>query len=567
MLRHLDFEDDGHVALDELALAAKESLAHGRWEQARQQLAAQLVERESPEALDGMGTALWWLCQIRESLKYRERAYVAYRAEDRYVEAAMVALDVSVCYLSNLDNPAAAQGWIARARRVAELSGDERLNGWLLLMEGYTSDDPSAQLALLTQTLALARQYDDLDLELSSLADLGLALVFSGEVQRGFRMLDEAMAGTLGGECRRLETVVWASCSMLAACALVGDQKRAAEWCGAAERFAETYGCPFLQARCRAHYGRVLVAAGHWEIAETELQRALLMSADCGSEPRVEALAGLAELRLRQGATAQAELLLADVTDQPDVALVTAEVMAALGYPDRSVAVVEAQLGSMAGNELPYPLLLAGLVDAYLACGDIGAAAIAARRLEKQPDHQHPQATAVTERAGGVLAAATGELETAVRRLRRAVAEFEQLRLPFHAARSRFELARVIANADPSAAAVEAGRALVRLERLGALREAAKVAALLRTLGVPTRPGPRQLGLLSRRELDVLAAVQRGLTNREIAAELFISPKTVAHHVSRLLMKLNLRTRAEAAVFATECRIGAQGILASSNRG
>ena len=407
---------------------------------------------------------------------------------------------------------------------------------------------PSADL--LSRAFDLARQCGDLDLELAALADLGLALVTRGEVADGLRLLDEAMAGTLGGECERLDTVVWASCSMLAACSLIGDQRRAAQWCAAAESFSETYGCPFLQARCRSHDGRVLVAAGDWVLAETELARALAMSAECGREPRIEALAGLAELKLRQGAVDEAARLLTEVGDWPQAALVTAQVLAAQGHPDRALAVLKTQLSGMAGNEAAYPALNAGLVDAHLACGDIDQAEVTAGLLLNTPPQQHPQTMALAERANGLVASARGESELAAQRLRRAVAEFEGLSLPFEAARARYELARTVMGTDRSIAGVEAGRALEELERLGAARDADQVAALLRELGVATKAGPRQAGQLSQRERDVLALLPRGLTNPEIAERLFISPKTVAHHVSSILAKLNLKTRTEAAAFA-----------------
>jgi DNA-binding CsgD family transcriptional regulator/tetratricopeptide (TPR) repeat protein len=539
--------------------SAAGSLALGHWERAREQLEAILANHESAEALEGMGAALWWLGEIQESLNFRKRAYAGYRAKQRNAEAAIVALDISVCYLSNLDNPTVAQGWIARARSTAALSDDQRLDGWLWLMEGYTSADSARQRELLDQALDQARRLGDPDLELSALTDLGLAMVRTGEVSAGLALLDEAMAGTLAGECTRLDTVVWASCSMLSACSLVADHKRAAQWCAAADGFAVKYGCPFLHARCRAHYGRVLVGTGDWAAAETELLRALSMATDLGREPRIEALAGLAELRLRQGAVEQAVELLAAVGDAQEIAPVYAEVMIAAGHPDRAIAVLRSQLSEMERSDATFPILVADLVEAHLASGDLAAARATAGWLPGA-DHGHPQALALTERATGLLAAAQGESDRAANRLRRAAAEFDRLELPFHAAQARLEVARVLRITDPPLAVVEASWALDRLQRLGAHRDAAAAAALLRSLGVATRPGPRQVGLLSQRELEVLALLKRGLTNPEIAAELFISPRTAAHHVSSILGKLNLRSRTEAAAFAaTYQAAGEQG--------
>jgi DNA-binding NarL/FixJ family response regulator len=77
-----------------------------------------------------------------------------------------------------------------------------------------------------------------------------------------------------------------------------------------------------------------------------------------------------------------------------------------------------------------------------------------------------------------------------------------------------------------------------------------RAAALLRDLGGPARTGPKRLGLLSKRETEVLRLLAEGLTNAEIAARLFISTKTAGNHVSSVLSKLHLRSRSEAAAYA-----------------
>ena len=61
-----------------------------------------------------------------------------------------------------------------------------------------------------------------------------------------------------------------------------------------------------------------------------------------------------------------------------------------------------------------------------------------------------------------------------------------------------------------------------------------------------------------RGESDILDGLRRGNTNAEIAARLFLSPKTVEHHVSRVLTKLGVRTRAEAAAIAATHQVQRQ---------
>jgi DNA-binding CsgD family transcriptional regulator len=136
---------------------------------------------------------------------------------------------------------------------------------------------------------------------------------------------------------------------------------------------------------------------------------------------------------------------------------------------------------------------------------------------------------------------------------RSAAAAWEQIGCPY-------EQAEALAEGDEPAMR----RALGIFSRLGAEPAADRLRERMRRAGVthvPARPrrststAPAQL---TRRQIEILELVERGLSNGEIAARLFITEKTAGHHVSAILAKLGARSRTEAASTARK-----MGIVAS----
>jgi DNA-binding CsgD family transcriptional regulator len=568
----------------------------------------------------GLAVARWWEGENRGSVDACTRAYARFRRDGDVAGAVRCAVWLAITHKANFGEFAPAEGWLGRADRLLAGAGlpPGPLHGWVAIARAYRSDDLAAATAQTEQALALARVAGDVDLELVALAQLGRIRVARGEAAAGFALLDEALAGALAGEAVSLDTVVYACCDMLNACDLATDLARAAQWCTVADDFVERYGCPFLYAECRMLYGGVLVAKGRWDDAERELATALRMTAGSCPALHTRALARLAELRLRQGRLEQADQLVAElgarIDDEAETVLTRAALLLARGDGDGAGRVLTERLDRLADHRLHLAVALATLVDAHLAVGAVDTAATTSARLTALAAHDRAPGTgehrvgglatvardeaaatslrltalststpagaagpptgpdggsapagtnAGADRVGGLAAVARGRVALAAGARDAAVAELEaavdlwtRLDLPYEAAAALLDLAGARAPTHHDLAVEHGMRALATFERLGAAGQADRAAALLRSLGVRARTGPKGVGLLTRREQEVLELLGQGLSNPEIAERLYVSRKTAAHHVSSVLAKLQLRNRAEAAALVARTSPG-----------
>jgi DNA-binding CsgD family transcriptional regulator len=273
---------------------------------------------------------------------------------------------------------------------------------------------------------------------------------------------------------------------------------------------------------------RIELDRGHWDKAAAAIP---LTVEDPGTPlPRIYALVVLALLRARRGDPEQwtaldeaAELARASGELQwvAPVAAARAETLWLAGEPERVAAETDEALARAV--ELGASRFVGELASWRRRCGI---------RDDPPGDAWEPWALELA-----------GDWEAAAER--------------WHEAGCPYEEALALAEVEDEASL---RRSLSILDGLGAKAAATIVARRLRERGIRSVPrGPRPATRrnpagLTARELEVLQLVAEGLRNAEIASRLFVSEKTVGHHVSAILRKLEVRTRTEAS--AEAARLG-----------
>jgi DNA-binding CsgD family transcriptional regulator/tetratricopeptide (TPR) repeat protein len=530
LAHHADAAGDGDRLLRYALVAARQAAARGAHREAAAQLertlrfAGRLDPRERAELFEARSYECYLTGELERAIEAQERAVSCRRAvgEAEKTGDALRSLSRLLRFCGRIDR-AEAVGKQALDVLAAEPPGHELALAYNNLAHiRATADDAEGTRAWATQALELSERLDDVEARAYALTNLGAADFLDGEL-RGVDRLEQALALALATGLDEIAgrahvNLVWRPL-----------QQRAYEIANrhlhAGLEFCTAQGLDLWRLFLVACQARLELDQGRWDAAE-ELAAACIRDPRSWPVPRVFALAVLGALRARRGDP--------DVWAPLDEAHALAEPTGEL-QQIAPTAVARAEAAWVEGN----PELVGETTERALALAVDRKASwvigdLACWRRRAGIDEEIPAGTAdlyVRQLSGDAEGAARGWIE---------------LGCPYEAALARADA--------PDPELIQRG--LAALQGLGARPAAGIVSRRLRARGVHALPrGPRAAtranpGNLTARQLDVLVLLDEGMSNADIAARLFITEKTAAHHVSAILRKLDVRSRGEAAAAA-----------------
>lgn len=502
-----------------------------------------------PEKLLELAASAYLIGKDTESVATLMRAHHGFVQRHALRRAGGIAARIASILLNTSDEAQAA-GWMARASRLLDESGEPGVErGYLLLPAARQSilcgnlTDAESKFA---EAAEIGERFGDADLTNLARQGHGRALIERGEIQRGVALLDEVMVAVTAGEVSTIIAGI-IYCSVLSACADLFDVGRAREWTQALTRWCESQPdmVPY-RGECLVHRAEVTSLHGVWPEA---LNEALLacerLSQPPGQPAFGAALYQVAELHRLRGELAQAESVYRRAAESgkapyPGLALLR---LAQGRQADASAAIC--RVLQEARDRRTRSRVLSAAVEIMIAGGDIDAA----RRFADELDALArtlgtPFVRAMAAQARGAILLAQGDAPAAISSCRTAWALWRELDVPYESARTQVLIAkacRMLHDNDSADLELEAARRTFR--QIGAKSDLSRLEAAR---------DHRSAGGLTERELQVLRLVATGRTNRAISEELGVSEKTVARHISNIFNKLDVSSRAAATAYAFE---------------
>jgi DNA-binding NarL/FixJ family response regulator len=533
-----------------------EELAQARDAYERREWAAsyEALCRQEPESLRAddfarLAVAAHLLGRRNDSVQAMQRAYQVNVAAGHAAIAAFCAFWLAMILLE-VGEDAVGSGWTARAERLLDgLDEEVAERGYLDFLHFMQAlrrgrFDEAARWA--AATIACGERFDEENLLVLGRCGQGRLMIMGGQVAEGLALLDEAMVGA-GSDAVHPVVAGQAYCVMIEGCQEILDFGRAEQWTSELSRWCATQpDLVMFTGQCALHRGQLMRLRGAYAEALEEFERAVQRY----QQINTPAAAGLAMgergdvLRIR-GDLSAAENAYAQAAGfgfdpQPGPALV----WLARGRTSAAVAAAE----RLAAEPRPEPLLarlLPGLIEILLAAGRVEQAEPLVERLDRCAELlDTPAVRGLAGYAAASVALSGGDGRAALPRLRTALADFTVVGAAYEVARCHAQLGLAYRKlGDTASADLELSEAAAAFDRLGARPAYQEVTRLLGS----TAPG----GLTSR-EVEVLRLVAAGSSNARIAADLVLSEKTVARHLSNIFGKLNVTSRTAAAAYAHE---------------
>jgi len=540
-------------------MGAATDLARGRsafdkhdWAEAHANFrAADARSRLEAEDLERLAIAAMLAGLEEESAQVFQRAHNAYLKANEPERAVRCAIHL-IMSLVNRGEMAQAGGWLARSRRLLDDGQRDCVEqGYLLVpaaLQTLMQGDVEAASGMFERVIAIASRFEDHDLQAMGRLGRGQSLIGLGDAAAGVAYFDENMVSVTNGEISPIIAGM-IYCAVIEGCRAIFDLRRAREWTESLNQWCESQpGLVQFHGNCLTFRAQIMQLQGEWTEAIVEAGKASARL----STPRLQPAAGeayyqLGELYRLRGDFSAAEAAFTQASQagrspHPGLALVrlaTGQVAAAAAAMRREREEARGLVNRAS--------ILPAFVEVMLAAGDVAAAEQGAGELAAASAAlKAPYLRALAAYAKGSVQLASGEHRQALDSFRAAVALWRELDAPYEAARTRALIGLACRGlGDADSAAMELDAAHRAFTTLGAAPDAARVEAWS---GGPAKA----TGGLSAREIEVIRLIASGRSNRAIAAELFISEKTAARHVSNIFTKLGVSTRAAATAYAYE---------------